>query len=429
MRRSEIFESFIKIAEEKGLVSKATPESNKEYLERTHRADSLSVEDIAKLYNTKPNTPKDMEYERNIVEIAHPDPLVIAPAYDKLNGLIENINERQDILLHIVNKTNDGQIPQRKYAEKKLILSLVRVGNDMDNRGENDLRILADACLFQATSNPLKKQGQWQIIPILAALVGGFYAKQHLRFHSDGFTRDYEKAIAELDDLLQSNSNWGVGYDYTPAFIAQVNDIKNKLNELNTAVQSVLPELDKLQEPRTASEYLALAKNPNTHEALYALQQFKKTVDELSPYFKEVVADFTNESYKQRQIQGKGWMTGVVDSADILHGGKGLVADDFDDVAHALQTILYDVNQLEQGLQDADQKAAAAQQQLVAAQRVGAPSEEAPPVVAPLPTPAEIGGGTPSPGGIPGPGRQLEQDQASKIENELDSWTAPDLFG
>jgi hypothetical protein len=432
MRRSEIFESFIKIAEEKGLVSKATPESNKEYLEKTHRADSLSIEDIAKLYKKKPNAPKGMEYERNIVEIAHPTPLVLFRSYDKINALIENVNERQDILLHIVNKTNDGQIVQRKYAEKNLILSLVRVGNDMDNRGESDLTSLADACLFQATQ-PRKKQAQLKvIIPVLAALVGGFYAKQHLRFHSDGFTRDYEKAINELDDLINSNSNWGVGYDYTPEFIQRVNDIKNKLNELNTAVQSVLPELDKLEEPHTRDEYVQQTKSPKAHEALHALQEFKKTVFQVYPYLLRVVNDFSNEGYKQRRIQNKGWLSGMVDSSEVLHGGKGMVADDFDDVAHALQTVFYDVANIQKALQGADSVASVAQQQLASADAsmpggASAPEapESAPGTSVPLPTASEMDGA----GAGEAPGRQLETEQASQLEKELGEFPWDDLKG
>jgi hypothetical protein len=433
MRRSEIFESFVKIAEEKGLVSKATPETNKEYLEKHHRADSLSIDDIAKLYKKKPDAPKEMQYERNIVEIAHPNPLVLTPSYDKLNSLIENVNERQDILLHIVNKTNNGQITQHKYA-KNLILSLVRVGNEMDNRGESDLVALSDTCLLQATAAPLKKKAQLQVmVPLIAALVGGFYAKQHLRFHSDGFTRDYEKAIAELDDLINSNSNWGVGYDYTPQFIEKLNEIKNKLNDLNTAVQAVLPELDKLEEPHTGPELAQLAKQPSAHEALHALQEFKKVVADAYPYLYIVVRDFSNPGYKQRQIQNKGWMTGVVDSAEVLHGGKGLVADDFDDVAHALQTLFYDVANIEKSLQGADSFAAAAQQTLQQANATmpggaeEASTEPEPGTTAiPLPTAGEMAGGgaeqTPA-------ANPVQQDQAEQLSKELDNWSYSDLVG
>lgn len=423
MKRSEIFESFVKIAEEKGLVSKATPESNKEYLEKTHRADSLSIDDISKLYNKKPNAPKDMEYQRNIVEIAHPEPLVLFRSYDKLNALIENINERQDILLHIVNKTNDGQIPQRKYAKKNLLLSLVRVGNDMDNRGEVDLASFADTCLMQAS---MKKTAQINMLGgsvlLISAVLGAIYAKQHLPFHSDGFEQDYEKAISELDDLLNSNTNFQVGYEYTPQLIERVNEIKNKLAELNTAVQAVLPQLEKIDQPHTTQELLQLIKDPGTHQALASLQDFKKTVFQMRPYLKQVVSDFTNESYKQRQIAQKGWFTKVIDSTSFLHGGAGFISDDFDDVAHALQTLQTDVDAIAKTLAGSDNMAAIYQRELQQAQ-TGSPDAGTT-----APTAAPAGGETPT-SGAPAteeaPTAQtspVQQNQMSNLEQEMSEY-------
>lgn len=437
MRRSDIFESFVKIAEEKGLVSRepVKKQAEAEHTEKNldnPRWDSLSAEDIAHLYGVKPPSPKEMQYKSNIMEVAHPDPLVIAPSYDKLNGLVENEIERQNIDLRIALKPSpDGQLTNRKYAKQNLILSLVRVGNEMDARGEDALTKLADACLLQASQKKsLEKAAQLQMmVPLIAATLGGIYAKQHLRFHSDGFRRDYEKAIAELDDLINSNSNWGVGYEYTPQLIEKANDIKNKLNELNTAYEAVVPELDKLEEPHTGPQLAQIAKQPDTHEALHALQEFRKVVEDVYPYLYQVVRDFTNEGYKQRQIANKGWLTGVVDSAEVLHGGKGLVADDFDDVAHALQTLFYDISNIEKSLAGADSMAAAATQQLSAAKATmpgadevpaeGAPVEEAPSAPVPPSFLGELAGPLAAPTGPVG------ESQVSQLERELAEF--PDL--
>jgi hypothetical protein len=356
MRRSEIFESFVKIAEEKGLISKGTPEENKADLERTHRADSLSIDDIAHLYGVKPDAPADAKYKRNIIEVAHPEPVVIAPSYDKLNALVENDQERQNILLHIVNKTNDGSIAQRKYAQRELVLSLVRLGNDMDNRGQDDLCALADVCLRQSSSGAIKKQAQWQIIiPTLAMLAGGFYAKQHLPFHSDGFDIDYQKAVKELDDLVNSNDNWGVGYKLNPSTIQLAQEIKGKLGELKVAVDGVLDDLDKLQKPKSGPELQQMLAHPDTKQSLAGLQQFQAKTKDIVPYLNQVIADFTSDVYKQRQVSEKGVLTQMVDSTGLLHGGTGAVSDDFDDVAHALQTVVKDVNNIQRVLDNSAQ--------------------------------------------------------------------------
>lgn len=386
MRKSEIFDSFAKIAEEKGLLSRNPSTEAKKELENTGRADSLSVEQIAKLYGIKPSAPQGMEYQRNIVEIAHPNPLVIAPSYDKLNGLVENINERQDILLHIVNKPSpDGHLTNRKYAEKELILSLVRIGNDLDNRGQDQLVALADVCLSQAAGKSMKKVAFWPIAIAVGSLLGALYAKQHLAFHSDGLEADIQKADAELDDLLNSNSNYGVGYDYKPQLTSLASDVKSKLGELNADVQRVQALLNNIQQPRTGKELVEYSKVNNAQEVSSALQDLSQKVDQnLVPYFQQVIRNFSSDTFKQQQVAHKGMLSQIIDSTGVLHGGSGLIADDMDDVSHALQTVLADVQTVSQGLKDAQKFAQQTQQQLQAA----APSSPSAPEATPAAPPA-----------------------------------------
>src|SRR5579864_6611672 len=164
MSKSEIFDSFVKIAQKEGLLSESdhAEHTEKDFHESHPRHDSLTIEQIGKLYNVKNKMPKDMEYEHNIMEDAHPDPVVLSPAHDKLNGLVENNNERQRIMMRIVHKEPDGHLTQRKYAQKDLVMSLVRLANALDNDGQDELRVLADVCLEQATvKKKLVKTALW----------------------------------------------------------------------------------------------------------------------------------------------------------------------------------------------------------------------------------------------------------------------------
>ena len=147
MKNSDIFNEYAKIALEKSLISEAK-EDAKSILEKTRRADSQSISDIAALYGIKPDQIKEYEYEKNIAEVAHPNAAVVSPSHDKLNGLVENINERQNILLNIVNKPVNGLNLYHKYAEEELIKSLIRTANHMDNLNQEDLRVLADDCIY-----------------------------------------------------------------------------------------------------------------------------------------------------------------------------------------------------------------------------------------------------------------------------------------
>lgn len=336
MRRSEIFESFIKIAQDKGLVSKDAPEKAIKQLSKTHRHDSLSADDIAKLYGIKPETPEGMKYTRNIIEDAHPDTVIIGPAHDKLNGLFENNNERQDIILNIVNKNNNGQLDNHKWAEQKLLLTLVRLGNDLDNKNKDELRALSDACLSQV-SHPFKKEA-W-VLPVAAGaalVIGALYAQQHLPFANEGLQTNSQKLIEEIDQLINSNTNWGVGVKYKPEFVAEMEQFKTKVAELTTVAESADQLIANIQKPREAKEVIAISKMPETSQIADAYQALRTKIAELTPYFRTILSNFSNQSYKDRQVEEKGALTGLVDKTQILHGGKGLVADDFDDVHRAL---------------------------------------------------------------------------------------------
>lgn len=358
--RSDVFDNFVKIAQEKGMISR-DPDKTKKMLEKNPRADSLDISAIEALYGVKPNLPKDMEYENNIMEDAHPNSVVISPSYDKLNGLVENNVEKQNILLHIVNKTPDGLLTQRKYAEQEFLLSLVSIANDLDNKNQDGLRALADTCLSQASQSTLKKKAQDPITLGLigvVALLGGLYLQQHLRMISDGFERDYQKLIAEIDDLINSNDSLqtqlGGGYSYKPDFIREMQNFKSKLNKYYGLFKRIEPLIERLEKPRTASELLEQAQQPETQELIKGYEMFRAATDELLPYIEAILKNFSNESYKQHQITEKGTFMGLLDAPQVLHGGKGLVADDFDDVARALKTFVVDIQNIMKSLQSAD---------------------------------------------------------------------------
>lgn len=379
MRKSEIFESFIKIAQEKGLGPKTEKgDGEHEFAEHTEknldspRWDSLSIEQIGKLYGTKPKAPKEMEYERNIIEKAHPTPVVFFMSHDKLNSLVENENEGQDARIHITLKEPDGHLTQRKYAEKKLVLSLVRLANDLDNRNQDELRALADICLVQTTNPGIKKSAFPFLVYPIAATIGAIYLKNHLPLHSDGFTVDYEKAVGEIDDLLNSNSSLqttvGAGYTYTPQFLQTVNQLKTDLAELNTEVQKAVPILTNLKTPRNADELKALAQQPETHEAVRALNDLNTVMSKIAPFIQQIGRDFSSPTYKQQAIEHKGFLSSMVDAAGVLHGGAGLVADDFDDVRHAIKTLMGDVAGIISELKNSESLRKTAVQELATAQ-------------------------------------------------------------
>lgn len=357
MRRSEIFDSFVKIAQEKGMISNDSSDAKKK-LEETLRADSLSLSDIEALYGVKPDSPKSMEYEHNIMEVAHPNSIVVSPSYDKLNGLVENEIERQNINLHIVMKTPDGLLTQRKYAEKELILSLVRLANDLDNKDKEKLRILADTCLLQVTNKSLKKEGvaPMLVIGLIAGTIGAIYAHQHLPNVDKGLQNNYTRLISELDDFLKSNADYGVGYEYDNEILEDVRGVKDRLTKFYSLYEKIKPILRSLEMPRDlkAAEVIAVSQKSETEVVIKAYNALIENITNINNYIDKVESNFKQTSYKERHIKERGALTSLVDSVGLLHGGKSsLFADDFEDVVNAISPFKKSVGELLNVLQKA----------------------------------------------------------------------------
>lgn len=146
--QSELLEDFIKLSQSVGILKEGYPNLQAYEDDAEARAGSDDISTIEALYGVKqPDPIEGMDYEHNIMESAHRDPVIIAPSYDKINGLVENHNERANIMHNIVMKPTDGLLTNRKYARKELVLELVRIANEMDNKNHEQLFKLADQCL------------------------------------------------------------------------------------------------------------------------------------------------------------------------------------------------------------------------------------------------------------------------------------------
>lgn len=363
MKHSEIFENFIKIAEEKGLV-----ESDKaiDKLDKTRRHDYLSADDIARLYNIKCDLPEGMKYERNIIEDAHPNSVVVSPSYDKINGLVENQNECQNIILNIVNKPVNGQLTGHKYAYNELTLNLIRLANDLDNKNNYELLNLADACLNQIGAKSLKKQAS-PIIPVavVATMIAALWIQQQMKFTNEGFEKNYQKLIEELDDLIEAgNKPLIVGYEYRPDFITEMQEFKNKLGQLHFVVTKNIEIINQLEKPKDAPALIDVAKSSEGESINNAYNSLRNEIKKLIPFISKVFENFKSEEYKNRQIVDKGMLSSLVDKSQVLHGGKGLIADDFDDVNRALQPFKESLKSICKTLKDANSKKESALKEL-----------------------------------------------------------------
>lgn len=357
MKRSEIFDSFVKIAQEKGMISNDSNDSKKK-LEQTGRADSLDADAIAALYGVRPDASKAMDYKQNIMEVAHPNSIVVSPSYDKLNGLVESEQERQNILLRIVNKTPDGLSTQRKYAEKELTLALVRLANNFDNINQDKLRKLADSCLMQLAGPgaraALKKEalGPVAIAAIAAAALGAIYAHQHLPDANKGIEENYKRLVDELDDFLEDN-NVGLGikgHEYSAELLSDVREFKNRLSEFMTTYRALNDIIRELERPKDAKELIEISQKPKTHTVINAVAKLRTLITNMSSFIEAIYKNFSSDFYKTRHTKSKGIVDELLETeifgVSLKGGTTGFVADDFQDVVNAITPFKKSVSEL-----------------------------------------------------------------------------------
>lgn len=234
---SKIFDEYAKIAEERGLISKEAYPMDK-------RVESRTLSDIEILYGVKPNG-KD---EKDIVEQAHPETAVVAPAYDKMNGIVENQNQLADVMRYIALRPPNGLYQQKRFvsAEQDLIESLVRIGFLMDNKGEEDLMKLADSCAGRLE----KKSALPVAVPIIAGIVGalGLLAVLNRTDNSlQNVVNNTESVIRELNDLQ--------GKMDVSAILGDMLFLQKLANEFDMASKSVGKQaLDNVENVMNASE-------------------------------------------------------------------------------------------------------------------------------------------------------------------------------
>ncbi len=133
--KSQIAEDFEAILANAGMTKEAYPSLDAYKDDAEARAGSDDITTIEALYGVKP---EGQDYKHCIMEQAHPNSVIIAPSYDKTNGLVENNIERANIMHNIVLKQNVGNHSNPKYAQQELVMELVRVANEMDNKNKED---------------------------------------------------------------------------------------------------------------------------------------------------------------------------------------------------------------------------------------------------------------------------------------------------
>lgn len=372
MTNSDLFKNFIKIAEEKAH-QKQSEETAKAIRKNQNSASSTTTEQIAKLYNIKTETSKDMEYKTNIMEIAHPNTVVISPAYDRLNGMVGSEIEKQNITINKINRLPHGQYLSKKYA-KNLALSLVRIANSTESKSP-ELTKLADEAIEQIKI----ALAPMVIGTSIAATLGFLYYANHCESVNHGFEINHRNLLDSLDDLINPVDGVLTGYEYSDNLKRLLADFKLKLSSLYDSYKEVDSLVDQLEQPKTTEELKEIAAKPETKEILVAYKNYASKINSMEPYVRKILTNFSSDDYKARNIKDKGYLQQAIDAVPGLHGGSGFIADDFDDVVQNLKPYWKSVKYALDLLGKAGTFQAAAKHEIEAAEEVSeepAPQEE-----------------------------------------------------
>jgi hypothetical protein len=255
-RNSEIFNEFAKIAIKDGLITEAeekeTTNSNKDY-------DDM----IQMLYGIKPNGD-----EKHIMEQAHPEsPVIIAPSYDRLNGLVENPLERQNVMVGIARRPTHGHLTQHRYASahQGLTEELVRIGFTMDNKDQDELRILADSC-----SQRIVKEAFWPAVGMWALRLAPKALGLYLTYAGIKNVLDYEVSQGLFNDGVNAIKSLRKA-----ALVAQKPSDKNALDAAANSAYSLMKKLVSIKQILVPqSGVLDIFEDTSIRDSLMAAQQF-----------------------------------------------------------------------------------------------------------------------------------------------------------
>jgi hypothetical protein len=232
-----IFAEYEKLAVEKGLVSDKPLKKNANEKERTKE----EISAVEMLYGINPN-----KSDKDIIDQAHPETAVVAPAYDKMNGVVENVKERQSITTQIALKDPNGLLMFSRYvkAQEELLNELISTAFLLDKNNEVELMKDADECSGYLTKNALLPAipiAAWYAIATGAAALGGIlYSSNNPSSHS--LREDALKAKEELEDAMED-------WDYpqlTPVlapFMSDLNEfisLTESFNQYNNEIYNLL---------------------------------------------------------------------------------------------------------------------------------------------------------------------------------------------
>jgi hypothetical protein len=296
---SEVFDNYTNIALEQGLISEA--DSNP-------RVGSDDLSAIELLYGVKYN--KD---EKDLMDQAHPEPVFIAPAYDILNGLVENNKERQKIIINILNTRPHAKLTNHRYAQKDLMEELIRLGFSLDNKDELDLMKLADSC-----AEGLQKVA---ILPLLGAIAAGLAligAYNNFGNLSQGVPNDCDNVVEAIEKFSQE----------VPESSSELSELSDGIKYVKSLYEKAMQyssNLKSIKHDNIIQGAIDINNSSTGQAAIKLLEKYKKSADILAKSIVKVYVPIIQTIEPAQDKSSSSIWTGVT---DVWHGLFGSAKND-----------------------------------------------------------------------------------------------------
>lgn len=242
LRESDIFNEFAKICVDKGIIKEAEKHEPAET-----KSDKIS--NIQLLYGVKP----DSIYKKDLLDEAHPEPVVLYRTHDKLNGLVENLKERQNVMVGISQKPNTGKQTHQVYvkANKELMDQVIKVAMIGAQNNDADLMRFSQLCADRIE----KRANPWVIAGVVAgvAAIVGVIASQN-----------YSVQQGLLGDIAQLK--------------VEMEEATSKYPQIGQEVAELMPEIDRLHDLCSAAISLPSPKTRNKKQLAQFGAKLKQSV-------------------------------------------------------------------------------------------------------------------------------------------------------
>jgi len=277
-RHSDVFEEYVKIALEKGLIS-----DEKETKTSPKKEEKKELSNAEIFYGVSDKSNLDLMHE------AHPKTIVMGPSYDKFNGVVENLEQRSNIMQFIALKNPQILQTNTRYikARQDLVNETIKLGFYLDNKNQESLMKLADACTEQ-----LSKEADWKsvILKMLglgaAAAVGASIAAEYYP-GSQGFKNDCKRLLIEIEEAVKDYPDLGTKVASFVRLVSEANDCSQNLDSLLAPITNEHIQISSIKDKKEKNE--ALKKLGQRIKSSGDLQNIKNTASKLKEYIDEFV--------------------------------------------------------------------------------------------------------------------------------------------